>query len=82
MKRKSRRGSSHLHQRKATVRPAGTTLHPSGTSGVMRCEGAADFGRLFSHAPYMEMICLFIVGKLEDLERTYVYADDMIIYCE
>lgn len=34
MKRKSSRGSSDLHQRKATVRPAGATLH---SSGCFRC---------------------------------------------
>lgn len=33
MKRKSRRGSSHLHQREATVRAAGATRHSSGASG-------------------------------------------------
>lgn len=56
MKRKSRRGSSHLHQRKATVRPAGTTLHPSGTSEVMWCEEAADSGCLLLHVYADDMI--------------------------
>lgn len=68
MKRKSRRGSSHLHQREATVRAAGATPHSSGASGRLSF-GVNELLLLDAcFCMYMQMI-------------RCIYADDVIVYC-